>query len=707
MHRTTREFVDALERAGELRRVPARVSPLLEIAAIADRVSKGAAPVGPSDSARRDDPRFFDRGGPALLFESVEGSDMPVLINAYGSYRRMEMALGCAETEGGVVGSFHENGFEDIAARIAGLVKPQPPRSAREALAKLREFLPLARIAPKRMKGMGACQEVVFVGDRVDVRRLPIIRCWPLDGDPASVGYPAGVNAGIPGVDHDDESIRGRYITLAGVHTIHPDDLGNPKPSSHNVGMYRVQLLGRNRMAMHWHMHHDGAAHWRAWKRRGGRMPVAIALGGESVLPYAATCPLPPGISELLMAGFLNHAGIRMCRARTVPLWVPASAEIVIEGYVSSEAGGIGWDPRDPGAGPLGAGAVFEGPFGDHTGFYSMPDRYPILEVTAVTHRRDPIYPTTIVGLPPQEDYYLGKATERIMLPLLKTIVHDIDDYDLPLFGAFHNCAAIRIDKQYPLHARRVMHAVWGAGQMSWTKNIFVVDDSVDVHDTRAVLRAAATHCDPGRDIERVHGPLDILDHAAPRLGAGTKLGFDCTPKIAGEEVGGVAVGAAPAATGGDEARIEAYVDEVRAIESVEDAALPEDLGRGWLLVRIRKTRPCQGKAVIEAISALRCEGIESGAPAFTVVVGEDADVRRFDDALFHWCANSDAARDAVTFTTESGATRIAFDATPKTEDDGTDAEPVRAWPPILRVSEEVARRVEERWADYGIGEGD
>ncbi|HEX5688362.1 MAG TPA: UbiD family decarboxylase, partial [Roseiflexaceae bacterium] len=332
----------------------------------------------------------------------------------------------------------------------------------------------------------------------------------------------------------------GRYITLAGMHTIHFDDRDDPKPASHNIGMYRAQLIDKTRLAMHWHMHHDGASHWRSWKKAGQRMPIAIALGGESVMPYAATAPLPPGISELLMAGFLNGKGIPLVRCKTVPLRVPANSEIVIEGWVSTECGMIGWDPRSGEA--LGSGAVFEGPFGDHTGFYSLPDRYPIVDVTAITHRRNAVYPTTIVGLPPQEDYYLGKATERVFFPLLKTLIHDIDDYHLPQFGCFHNCAFIRIHKAYPLQARRVMHSVWGAGQMAWTKMIVVVDDDVNVHDEQAVLRAMFANCDFRRDIEMVNGPLDILDHAAPRLGAGCKIGFDATRKIKGEEVNGIAI---------------------------------------------------------------------------------------------------------------------------------------------------------------------
>ncbi len=698
VYRTTRDFVNALEQAGELRRVGASVSPNLEIAQIADRVSKSPCPHAPSGSASRTDPSGSGLGGPALLFENPSGSQIPVLINAFGSYRRMEMALGCAEAGPGLPAGPRAGGFEAIARTIGELVKPEPPTSLGDAIAKARQFAPLLRVPPKRRSGRGSCQEVIERDADVDLRTLPIIKCWPLDGDFEGVGYPAGINDGIPGVDRSEAFLNdfaGRYITLAGIHTIHARDEDASKPTSHNIGMYRVQMLGQRTMAMHWHMHHDGAAHWRSWKKAGRRMPVAIALGGESVLPYAATCPLPPGISELLMAGFLNRKGIELCRGVTVPLWVPANADIVIEGYVSTEAGFIGWDPRDPEAGALGPGAVFEGPFGDHTGFYSMPDRYPLLEVTAITRRRDAIYPTTIVGLPPQEDYYLGKATERIMLPLLKTILPDIEDYDLPMYGAFHNVANIKIRKHYPFHARRVMHGVWGAGQMSWTKCVFVVDDDVDVHDMPGVMRAAAAHCLPGRDIELVLGPLDILDHAAPRLGAGTKIGFDCTRKLPDEAAGGFpATGAGGSAPDAQEA--DRIMQRVGSIDGVVDARLPEELGSGWLLVTIDKQRPGHGREI-----ASQCleEGAE-GVPRFVIVLDRSIDLDDLDGALFHWVANSSPDRDIVW---ADDRRSVAFDATPKTSEDSTSAHPVRAWPPLIKMADEVVERVDERWDELGI----
>ncbi len=652
------------------------------------------------------------------MFENVAGAEMPVLINAWGSYRRMEMALGCEGHGGGnrlETCSTVMDGFEAIAARIALLVKPEPPGSLWDAIGKARQFWPLLRVPPKRRRGRGICQEMEIVGERVDCTRLPIIRCWPLDGDLARVGYPADVNEHIEGLGLGsgreaewDANYRGRYITLAGIHTIHADDRDNPKPTSHNIGMYRVQLLGPRRLAMHWHIHHDGARHWRSWKALGKAMPVAIVLGGESVLAYAATCPLPPGISELLMAGFLNGGGIPLVRARTVPLWVPANAEIVIEGWVSVEAGGIGWEPsavsaaareRGSEAGGerrdkhgLGPGAVFEGPFGDHTGFYSMPDRYPLVEVTAITHRRDPMYPTTIVGLPPQEDYFLGKATERIMLPLLKTIVHDVEDYDLPMFGAFHNCAAIKIRKAYPLQARRMMHSVWGAGQMAWTKTVIVVDDDVDVHDTMAVLRAVGERCHPARDVEFVRGPVDILDHSSPFLGAGTKIGLDATRKVGEAETfvhlepGSLREelcksGEIPAVVGEAARAAEA---RIRQIAQVMDVRVPDaegELGGWWLFVKIDKRDGGDGERCIRTIGGLADEIV---IPRWTIVVGPDADLANLDDALFHWQANMSPDRDR--FVSKCGR-RVAFDATAKVMGSADErlGLQVRKWPPILR----------------------
>jgi 4-hydroxy-3-polyprenylbenzoate decarboxylase len=668
MYAGLREFITALDAAGDLRRIDDRVSPRLEISAFAHREARSPAGAA-SRWARRFDPGHADRGGRALLFENVEGCDFPLSINVFGSYRRMELALGCADT----------GGFEAIADRIAALLRPEPPASLGQTIRKAREVLPLLRVPPRRAR-FGRCQEVVRFTARgeVDLTRLPLIKCWPLDGDPAAVGcLLSPEESGTAGGD-------GRYITLAGMHTIHADDDGAARPASHNIGMYRAQLIDATRLAMHWHMHHDGAAHWRSWKRAGRPMPIAICLGGESVMPYAATAPLPPGLSELLMAGYLNGRGIPMVPAKTVPIRVPANSEIVIEGYVSTECGFIDWDPA--GDEPLGPGAVYEGPFGDHTGYYSLPDRYPIVEVTAVTHRREAIFPATIVGLPPQEDYYMGKATERIFLPLLRTLVPDLEDYHLPLFGCFHNCAVLGIRKAYPLQGRRIMHAVWGAGQMAWTKMIVVVGDDVDVHDETAVLNAIFRRCHFLRDIEIVNGPLDILDHAAPRLGAGHKIGFDATGAIPGEEVHGVPAHHNPDGVDRREAArrlLEALPDR----SAITGIAVPAfGLGR-CVFVGVDKTAAGFGAAAIEAVwNATAGAGDEATLIAdFIVAVDASVDLHDHDAVLFHLCANADPGRDL-----HRRDHRIAFDATAKMPGDERHGQPVRRFPPIVDMGDEV-----------------
>ena len=487
------EFIQLLERQGELARVKTRVSPILEIAEICDRVCKTKAPHGHNEVDRTTPGTL---GGRALLFETVEGSDIPVAINTFGSYHRINLALG-------------SNNLEELAARVQQLVKPEIPTTLMDKMKRLPDLMKMASFPPKSVRS-GICQQIVWEGDLADLGKLPIIQCWPLDGDLRS-GQVSDPHAAAERSAAAGYAAHGRYITLGGIHTRDIDT------GDRNIGMYRVQPFGPRLCAMHWHMHHDGARHFRKYQKRNEKMPLAIALGGESVLPYCATAPLPPGIEELLFAGFLNGTGIELVKCRTIELEVPANSEIVIEGYV---------DPNEN---------LLEGPFGDHTGFYSLADFYPAFHVTAITMKRDPIYPTTIVGKPPMEDYFLGKATERIFLPLLKMIVPDILDYDLPISGVFHNCAFIKIRKEYPYQARRVMHAIWGAGQMSFTKFIIVVDEHVDVHNEQDVLFHLFSNCDPQRDSEIVHGPHDILDHASPTMGAGSKIGFDATAKWPGE----------------------------------------------------------------------------------------------------------------------------------------------------------------------------
>lgn len=487
---TLRDYLDFLSQHGELSRVQTRVDPKLEIAAVADRIMKSPAPHAHNE---KDKSPAASLGGKALLFTNVTGSDIPVAINTFGSYWRVCRALG---TES----------LDDLAGRVQQLVKPEIPTTLLEKMKRLPDLVKMASYPPKTVRS-GICQQVVWEGEQADLNKLPLIQCWPLDGDLSS-GQLLHAGAERSAAGHTGT---GKYITLGGIHTRHPET------GDRNIGMYRVQQHGPRLCAMHWHMHHDGARHFRAYQKRNERMPLAIVLGGESVLPYAATAPLPPGVEELLFAGFLNGGGIELVKCRTIDLEVPANAEIVIEGFV---------DPNQK---------LMEGPFGDHTGFYSLADWYPAFHVTAITTRRDPIYPTTIVGKPPMEDYFLGKATERIFLPLLKMLIPDIVDYSLPISGVFHNCAFVKIRKEYPQQARRVMHAIWGAGQMAFTKFIIVVDEHVDVHNEQDVLFHLFANTDPQRDVEIVTGPVDILDHASIEYGWGGKVGFDATAKTPAE----------------------------------------------------------------------------------------------------------------------------------------------------------------------------
>ena len=405
--------------------------------------------------------------GPALLFENVEGSAFPVAINLFGTLDRTAFSLGVKN-------------FDEIAKELEELLKQRPPESIIEKLKMLPLLMKLASFPPKKVRS-GPCQEVVLQGDQVDLGILPALKCWPQDG--------------------------GRYLTLTNVFTRDPQGLPN-------CGMYRVQIFDKNTCGMHWHMHHDGARHFREWEKKGERMPVAVAIGGDPAVTYAATAPMPPGIDEMLLAGFLRKEAVEMVNCVTQPtLQVPAEAEFVIEGYLQ------------PGERRL------EGPFGDHTGFYSLADQYPVFHVTAITHRKNPIYQTIVVGTPPMEDTYLGKATERIFLPFLKLTVPEIVDYNLPEFGVFHNCAFISIKKQYPMHARKVMHAIWGLGQIAFTKWIVIVDEHVNVQNQDEVLFHIGANCDFSRDVEIVKGPTDILDHASQHYGWTGKLGMDATKK--------------------------------------------------------------------------------------------------------------------------------------------------------------------------------
>lgn len=447
-YKDLREFIEDLEKRGLLKRIRTEVDCELEITEITDRVSK-----------------MEGRGNVALLFEHVKGYDMPVLMNAFGSYERMAMALGVEK-------------LDDIADEIREILK-LPYISLQNKLSVV-SLIPMAKKAinfPKYVKN-APCQEVVM--EEPDLDKIPILKCWPQDGGP--------------------------FVTLPLVFT------KNPATGKRNVGMYRLQKYDRKTTGMHWHIHKNGAENFRDMKAGGGdRIEAAVAIGTDPVLTYAATAPLPRDIDEMVFAGFLRHKSVELVKCKTVDLEVPAYAEIILEGYVSAD------EMRR------------EGPFGDHTGYYSLADDYPVFHVTCITHRRNPIYFATVVGKPPMEDCYLAKATERIFLPLLQQMLPEIVDINMPLEGVFHDCVIVSIKKSFPMQARKVMHAFWGMGQMMNVKMIIVVDAHVDVQDLSEVWWRVYNNIDAKHDLEIVEGPLDVLDHSSPMAKWGAKLGIDAT----------------------------------------------------------------------------------------------------------------------------------------------------------------------------------
>ena len=450
-YRDLRAFVRALEDNGELKRIPFEVDPVLEIAEFADRSVKG--------------------GGPALLFEKPKGHDIPVLINAFASMRRMELALEVASVE-------------EVAARIVELLEMRAPEGLMGKLKMLPKLAEMGSFFPRTVSS-GACQEVVR-SEGFSLRELPVLQCWPEDG--------------------------GRFITLPLVFSRNPDT------GKRNCGMYRMQVFDERTAGMHWQTHKQGAEHYRRAGHHGSkRMDVAVAIGADPVTMYSAILPLPPDLDEMIFAGFLRKQPVEMVKCRTMDLEVPANAEIVIEGYV--ELGEL----------------RTEGPFGDHTGYYSLADEYPVFHATCMTRREQPLYATTIVGPPPMEDYYMGKAIERIFLPLMRLQLPEVRDIAMPAEGVFHNLILVSMRKSYPGHARKVMHAIWGTGQAMFSKCIVVVDEDVDVQNSREVAWKALNHIDPERDIQFVMGPVDSLDHASRLPNYGSKMGVDATRKWPGE----------------------------------------------------------------------------------------------------------------------------------------------------------------------------
>jgi 4-hydroxy-3-polyprenylbenzoate decarboxylase len=477
-----RDFVNALDRAGELKRISRPVATELEITEIADREMKSPG------------------GGKALLFEqpTVNGvvSPFPVAINTMGSHQRIAMSMGA-------------NSVDEVANELGALMKAKPPTSFRETIKLLGHALDLRHAKPKIVKD-GACKEVIHLVESSKLKveswpkapsvsdlstfnpqpstllNLPILKCWPLDG--------------------------GRFITLPCIVTKDPDT------GERNVGMYRIQIYDDRTTGMHWQLQKVGARHGRRYYETGTRMPVSIFIGGDPMFPFAATAPLPDGLDEFLLAGYLRKKSVELVKCETNELEVPANSDFVIEGYV---------DPAEP--------LRDEGPFGDHTGYYTLPEPYSVFHVTAITHRKDAVYPATIVGIPPMEDFYIGGASVKLFLPIFKMNFPEIVDIALPAEGVFHNLVFVSIKKTYPMQAYKIMHGLWGMGQMMFTKYIVVVDAGVNVHNTSEVLFHLTANTDPQRDSIFTKGPSDVLDHATSEIASGSKLGIDATKKIPGE----------------------------------------------------------------------------------------------------------------------------------------------------------------------------
>ncbi len=413
--------------------------------------------------------RVFRNGGPALLFEHVRGASIPVLTNLFGREERVEMLIG--------------KPVEELASLISDLLNTEFPTSLKGSLTLLPKLKNLKAMIPKKVS-TPPCQEVIKRDP--NLFSLPILKTWPGDA--------------------------GRFITLPQVVT------KDPETGMRNVGMYRLQVFGENTTGMHWHPHKGGAQHFARYRQLGRKMPVAVALGGDPLLTYLATAPLPDGMDEWTLAGVLRGQRVPIAPCVTQDLFVPAEADIILEGYV---------DPEEP--------LKTEGPFGDHTGFYSPPEPFPMFHVTCLTHRKDAIYPATVVGKPPMEDAFLGKITERLFLPIIQKFLPEIVDMDLPVHGCFHNFVLVAIDKQYPGHARKVIHALWGLGQMMFSKFIIVFDKGVNIHDYGEALWRVGTQVDPKRDTFLSEGPTDLLDHASLLSCLGGKMGIDATRKWEGE----------------------------------------------------------------------------------------------------------------------------------------------------------------------------
>ncbi|MGD0817090.1 MAG: menaquinone biosynthesis decarboxylase [Methanomassiliicoccales archaeon] len=600
-YRNLGEFISRLETEGELLRVKGEVSPHLEITEITDRMSKSP------------------KGGKALLFERVTGSAFPVLTNAFGSERRMAMALSCDR-------------LDELEKKIEGLLDTKMPGGFLGKLGMLPELVSLSKSFPRtRRMSRPPCQEVVITGDDIDLDKIPVLHCWPKDG--------------------------GRFVTLPVVFTKSIDG------HARNVGMYRMQIFDKKTTGMHWHIHKDGSHNFNAYKKQGKRMPVAVAIGTDPAITYAATAPMPQGMDEMILAGFIRGSPVDMVKCKTIDMEVPAESEFILEGYVDPEEKRI------------------EGPFGDHTGYYSLQGEYPVFHVTAITHRKNAVYSTTVVGRPPMEDCYMAKATERIFLPPLKKLLPEIVDYWMPWEGVFHNIVVVAIHKEYPMQARKVMNALWGNNQMSFAKMILVIDNPGLLGNPSLLLEKVQENLDLAHDLVLTEGILDVLDHSAPNPLFGGKLGIDATERVEGE----------PARTIHDDNELneEDILGAIRGLKvNVSSRSIGLHTRNPVVLVGVKK-EGVSSKHVREKFrpmaSLLGC----------TLVLFDDIDLK--DDSLVLWKTfnNIDPLRDM-----ELAGTGVIIDATKKGLIDGH----VREWPDEIEMSKDVKDRIEHRKKEFGLG---
>ena len=617
-YRNQQQFIDLLEKEGELLRIKTFVDPKLEIAEITDRISK------------------LPGGGKAILFENT-GYDFPVLMNAYGSEKRMCLALGVSH-------------LDDITKEIEGLFHLLS--SPKESLLDKLKMLPLlgqfSSWMPKVRSGKGACQEVVIT-DNPDITKIPVITCWPKDGGP--------------------------FVTLPVIHT------KDPNTHTRNVGMYRMQVFGPQLTGMHWHKHKVSARHFSEYKKLGIKMPVAVALGGDPVYAYSATAPLPDNVDEYMLAGFLRKKKVELVKCISQPeIEVPADADFVIEGYV---------DPSED--------LIWEGPFGDHTGYYSLPDFYPRFHITAITHKKDPVYPATIVGIPPQEDAWLGKATERIFLaPIKMTMVPEITDMDMPVEGVFHNLVITQIKKDYAGQGQKVMNAMWGAGQMMFNKILVLADIKVKIQNYLPLTQELFKNINPATDIYFSQGPMDVLDHSCSKLGFGGKMCIDGTTKTTEEIDDQYQFGSVK----GKKVSV-LLQSQFPEIHSVNDHLLSLEIP--VVVIGVQKNRKRHVRELHQAVSDIpEMEGIK-----MILYVEHTVDANDLGVALWRFCNNLDPRRDQYLFQQASNdfpgkfTACLGLDGTIKTKefDDFQ-----RDWPNIIVADDKTIESVDAKWDSLGIG---